>query len=225
MQTQRDPIVATTYQLGAPRIHTFCVCRSAHTCTRARTHTVAHAAHMFRSSVAWSWHVHVSHAAPTLCVAPIEMPVSHTCTGCTARGLAAQTCCSAMPSMRRATPSVCACCVCGPCMQFANGACAWCGRRRQANTGSKAAHVCGVMRLSRGAMAHRGQAPWHVLPSAMQREQPILLVRSLSASIEHLVWQARVVWSWATGPQRARLPACGVVRLSRGAMTHREQAP
>ena len=64
------------------------------------------------------------------------------------------------------------------------------GNRR---TASKAARVCGVVRLSRGAMTHRGQAPWHVLPSAMQREQPISLVRSLSASIEHRVWQALVV--------------------------------
>ena len=34
-------------------------------------------------------------------------------------------------------------------------------------------------------MTDRGQAPWRVLPSAMQREQPISLVRSLSASIKH----------------------------------------
>ena len=44
----------------------------------------------------------------------------------------------------------------------------------------------GVVHLSRGAMTPRGQALWHVLPSAMQREQPISLVRSLSASIKHL---------------------------------------
>ena len=42
-------------------------------------------------------------------------------------------------------------------------------------------------------MTHRGQAPWGVLPTAMQREQPISLVRSCSASIKHRVWQARVV--------------------------------
>ena len=64
---------------------------------------------------------------------------------------------------------------------------AWCGHRRQAHTASKAARVCGVMRLSRGAMAHRGQAPWHVVPSVMQRKQPISLLRSLSASIDHRV--------------------------------------
>ena len=54
-------------------------------------------------------------------------------------------------------------------------------------TASKAARVCSVVRLmSRGAMTHRGQAAWDVLPSAMQREQPISLVRSPSASIEHI---------------------------------------
>ena len=93
-------------------------------------------------------------------------------------------------------------------------------------TASMAGRVFGVVHLSRGAMTHRGQASWHVRPSAMQREQLISLVRSRSASIEHRVWQARVVASWrsATGPRRARLHACGVVRLSRGAMTHRGQA-
>ena len=54
-------------------------------------------------------------------------------------------------------------------------------------TASKAARGFGVVRLSREAMTHRGQAPWHVLPSAMQREQPFSLVRSLSASIKHRV--------------------------------------
>ena len=34
-------------------------------------------------------------------------------------------------------------------------------------------------------MTHRRQASWHVLSSAMQREQLISLVHSLSASIEH----------------------------------------
>ena len=38
-----------------------------------------------------------------------------------------------------------------------------------------------------------GQASGHVLPSAVQREQPISLVRSRSASIAHRVAQARVV--------------------------------
>ena len=90
---------------------------------------------------------------------------------------------------------------------------------------SKAARVCGVVCLNRGAMTDRGQAPWRVLPSAMQREQPISLVRSLSASIKHRVCGRLSWWSSATGPQRARLPACGVVRLSRGAMAHRGQAP
>ena len=33
-------------------------------------------------------------------------------------------------------------------------------------------------------MTHRGQAPWLVLPSAMQREQPISLVRSLMQCID-----------------------------------------
>ena len=60
-------------------------------------------------------------------------------------------------------------------------------------TASKAARVCGVVRLSRGAMTYRGQAAWDVLPSAMQREQPISLVRSLSASIKLRVAGSRVV--------------------------------
>ena len=90
---------------------------------------------------------------------------------------------------------------------------------------SKAARACGVVRLRREAMAHRGQAPRHVLPSVMQREQPISLVRSLSASIKHLVAGSRVVLigDRPTASKAAR--ACGVVRLSRGAMTHRGQAP
>ena len=93
-------------------------------------------------------------------------------------------------------------------------------------TASKAAGVFGVVRLSRGAMTHSEQAPWDVLPSAMQREQPISLVRSRSASIKHRVWQARVVCSSRRqAHKRARLPACGVVRLSREAMTHCGQAP
>ena len=33
----------------------------------------------------------------------------------------------------------------------------------------------------------RAQAPWHVVPSVMQRKQPISLLRSLSASIDHRV--------------------------------------
>ena len=52
-------------------------------------------------------------------------------------------------------------------------------------TASKAARWWRVMRLSRGAMTDRVQTPWLVLPSAMQREQPISLVRSRSASIKH----------------------------------------
>ena len=92
-------------------------------------------------------------------------------------------------------------------------------------TAGKAARVCGVMRLSRGAMTHRGQAPWHVLPSAMQREQPISLVRSRSASIEHRVAGSRgvVVGDRLTASKGARV--FGVVRLRRGAMIHRGQAP
>ena len=93
-------------------------------------------------------------------------------------------------------------------------------------TASKAARVFGVVRLSRGAMRHRGQACWHVLSSAMQREQPISLVRSLSASIEHRVGAG------SRGRHRRQRPTAskaarvfGVVRLSRGAMTHRGQAP
>ena len=39
--------------------------------------------------------------------------------------------------------------------------------RQQAHVASKAARVFGVVRLSRGSMTHRGQASWHVLPSAM----------------------------------------------------------
>ena len=73
-------------------------------------------------------------------------------------------------------------------------------------------------------MTHRGQAPWGVLPSAMQSVQPISLVRSLCAFFEHRVAGSSVVVIGDTGPQRARLPARGVVRLSRGAMTHRGQA-
>ena len=53
-------------------------------------------------------------------------------------------------------------------------------------------------------MTHPGQAFWDVLPSAMQREQPISLVRSLSASIEHRVWQALAWWSSATVPQASK---------------------
>ena len=42
-------------------------------------------------------------------------------------------------------------------------------------------------------MAHRGQAPRHVLPSAMQREQPISLVRAVSVHRSSIEWQALVV--------------------------------
>ena len=56
-------------------------------------------------------------------------------------------------------------------------------------------------------MAHRGQAPWHVLPSAMQREQPISLVRSLSASIEHRVCGRLSWWSSSTGLGESSRPA------------------
>ena len=61
-------------------------------------------------------------------------------------------------------------------------------------TASKAARVFGVVRLSRGAMTHREQAPWDVLPSAMQREQPISL-DSCTAAVHRssIEWQARVV--------------------------------
>ena len=55
--------------------------------------------------------------------------------------------------------------------------------KREAHGEQKAARVFGVVCLSGGSVSHRGQACWHVLPSAMQREQPISLVRSLSASI------------------------------------------
>ena len=58
-------------------------------------------------------------------------------------------------------------------------------------TASKAARVFGVVCLSHGAIPHRGQATWHVLTSAMQRQQPISLVHSLSASIEHRVAGSR----------------------------------
>ena len=85
--------------------------------------------------------------------------------------------------------------------------------------------VIGVVRLSRGAMAHRGQASWHVLSSAMQREQPISLVRSRSASIEHRVAGSRGVVVGDSRPTASKAArACGVVRLSRGAMAHRGQA-
>ena len=81
------------------------------------------------------------------------------------------------------------------------------------------------MRLSRGEMTHRGQAPWDVLPSAMQREQPISLVRSLSASIEHRVAGSRGVVVGDSRPTASKAGhVFGVVRLSRGAMAHRGQA-
>ena len=89
-----------------------------------------------------------------------------------------------------------------------SGMLAWWSSATEAHTARARLHACGVVRLSLGATTHRRQAPWVVLPGAMQREQPISLVRSLSALIEHRVWQARVVWSSATGPHRARLPAC-----------------
>ena len=94
------------------------------------------------------------------------------------------------------------------------------GRR----TASKAARVFSVVRLSRGAMTHRGQASWHVLSSAMQREQPISLVRSCSASIEHRVAGSRgvVVGDRPRASKAGRV--FGVVRLSRVAMAHRGQA-
>ena len=82
------------------------------------------------------------------------------------------------------------------------------------------------MRLSRGAMTDRGQAPWRVLPSAMQREQPISLVRSLCTSIKHRVCGRLAWWSSTTRPQASKAArVCGVVRLSGEAMTHRGQAP
>ena len=90
-------------------------------------------------------------------------------------------------------------------------------------TASKGARVFGVVHLSRGAMTHRGQASWHVRPSAMQREQPISLVRSRSASIEHRVAGSRVRGDRPTASKGARV--FGVVRLRRGAMIHRGQAP
>ena len=92
---------------------------------------------------------------------------------------------------------------------------------------SKAARVFGVVRLSCGSMTHRGQASWHVLSSAMQREQPISLVRSRSASIEHRVAGSRVVVVGDRGRPTASKAArvIGVVRLSRGAVSHRGQAP
>ena len=63
----------------------------------------------------------------------------------------------------------------------------------------------GVVRLSRGALTHCGQASGHVLPSAMSREQPISLVRSRSASIEHRVAHRLAVWlSSATHQRRLR---------------------
>ena len=87
--------------------------------------------------------------------------------------------------------------------------------------------MSGVVRLSRGAMTHHGQAPWHVLQSAMQREQPISLVRSLSASIEHRVYGRLACGAHRRQAHRASKAArvYGVVRLSRGAMAHRGQAP
>ena len=90
---------------------------------------------------------------------------------------------------------------------------------------SKAGRVFGVVRLSCGAMAHRGQASWHVLSRAMQREQPISLVRSCSASIEHRVAGSRGVVVGDSRPTASKAGRVfGVVRLSRGAMAHRGQA-
>jgi hypothetical protein len=38
-------------------------------------------------------------------------------------------------------------------------------------------------------MTHHGQAPWDVLPSAMQHEQPISLVRAVSVHRSSIEWQ------------------------------------
>ena len=101
------------------------------------------------------------------------------------------------------------------------------GRLGDRPPASKAARVWRLVRLSRGALTHRGQAPWHVLPSAMQREQPISLVRSLCALIEHRVAGSRVVVVGDRGRPTASKAArvIGVVRLSRGAVSHRGQVP
>ena len=82
----------------------------------------------------------------------------------------------------------------------------------------------GVVRLSRGPVSHRGQACCHVLPSTMQREPPISLARSLSASIQHQVAGSRgvVVGDRPTVSKAASV--YGVVRLRRGPMPHRGQA-
>ena len=75
-------------------------------------------------------------------------------------------------------------------------------------------------------MTHCGQAPWDVLPSAMQREQPISLVRSLSASIEHLVAGSRGGRGRQAHKEASKAArVCGVVRLSRAAKAHCGQAP
>ena len=60
-------------------------------------------------------------------------------------------------------------------------------------TASKAASACGVVRLRRGLMAHRGQAPRHVLPSAMQREQSPSHSCAVSVHRSSIEWQALVV--------------------------------
>ena len=84
--------------------------------------------------------------------------------------------------------------------------------------------MIGVVRLSCGGVPHCGQAPWHVLPSAMVREQPISLVRSLGASIEHGAEGSRVVVIGDRPMASKAARVFGVVRLSRGSMTHRGQA-
>ena len=81
---------------------------------------------------------------------------------------------------------------------------------------SKAARVFGVVRLSRGGMPHCGQAPWPVLPSAMVREQPISLVRSLGASIEHGAAGSRVVVIGDRPMASKAARVFVVVRLSQG---------
>ena len=92
-----------------------------------------------------------------------------------------------------------------------SGRLAWWSSATQAHRASKAARVCGVVCLSRGAMTDRGQAPWRVLPSAMQREQPISLVRSLCTSIKHRVCGRLACAGHRRNAHKpARLLACGV---------------
>ena len=84
------------------------------------------------------------------------------------------------------------------------------GDRRQAHTASKPARVWRRAFESWGNDS-RGQAPWQVLPSVMQREQPISLMRSHSASIDHRVC-GRLAWCDRVGNRPTASKAARVWR-------------